>query len=349
MLFAVGDVMRETVKHDGIGIPGPPEGEFDGKGAPVTMLREEFKPPAEQGLLSRGRQLRQAATISIAVAILFRQDQIRALTTDRLAALPSEDLLGLRVPVGDDPALVDLDVGVVGCLEGRTQPLLGPLQGRLSHGQVLSTYAQQTDDKQRRQRGERGEAVLVGHPDKARRKSKADGGLTRGQARRHPGGDHPPREVVGNREIVPGDEDIAQGERRPPPGHVHQGGGHRHLHGDPQVEAPPRRRGGVHEMHGPRAQVTDRHGDDQEPQRLRSHDVEPLEPPEGNRCRDHDGEDEAGDGKGPFMPDTGENCGWARDRDGFHHMYVGAGTLGPKERRISSTRVVEDLCDPVTW
>ena len=65
------------------------------------------------------------------VAVEIGDDQFAELRSNRLGARPSEDLFGLRIPVGDDAVFVHLDEGVERGIDDAARQLFAFAQGFL--------------------------------------------------------------------------------------------------------------------------------------------------------------------------------------------------------------------------
>ena len=148
-------------------------------------------------------QVGQTLIVDAGVAVRLGENDIFAATTDGLGAGPTKEHLGLRVPVGDGPGLVDLDIGIVGRFKSGAESFLGMAERILCRSEVSRADAEKPDHEQRGQCGQDGQAVFVGQRDEGGGEAEADGGLTRNDGRSDPGGDLRPWIAFGDREVVP--------------------------------------------------------------------------------------------------------------------------------------------------
>ena len=125
----VGEVADEPVEHDAAAAPQLGDAELDLDLVAVTPQRLDLEPAAEDLALAGAQEMFEAG--AVIVAMNRRDDQVAEFLADRLGARPAEDLLGLRIPVGDDPAFVHLHEGIERGIDDAARELLAFAQALL--------------------------------------------------------------------------------------------------------------------------------------------------------------------------------------------------------------------------
>ena len=118
----VGEIAEEAVEQDALAAAQRGDAEFGGEILAVAPQRADFAAVAEN-LALPGTHESVERRLQLA-AFQFGDDQLDEVLAERVLPRPSEDLLGLRIPVQDASALVDLDEGIERGVDDAARQLL---------------------------------------------------------------------------------------------------------------------------------------------------------------------------------------------------------------------------------
>jgi len=118
----VGEVAHEAVEHEAVAALQLGHAQFDLEFLAVAPDRVDFEAAAEDGAFSTAQEPLHAGGVRVAVGV--RDDQFAEFGSHRFGVRPSEDVLGLRIPIRDRALLVHLDEGVERVVDDAARQLL---------------------------------------------------------------------------------------------------------------------------------------------------------------------------------------------------------------------------------
>src|SRR5205085_11502452 len=124
-----GEIADEAVEHDAVAALQRRDRKLDLELLAAAPQRLDLQPPSEEPAVTGVQEVFESGAMRLAA--LLWNDHVDELLSDRLAARPAEDLLGLAVPIGDNACFVHLHEGVQRGFDDSAGKLLALAQGLL--------------------------------------------------------------------------------------------------------------------------------------------------------------------------------------------------------------------------